>query len=166
MLPQSVSNNPLNMAAGFEGYTLEPVATPTLSMYNKQLGPIISESTPRVSDYRFENVDIEKEQLVEPRLDALCLSAAMSHLTMIEPYIASYWQHVDLLTPVIHRGTFDPAANILVSTAMAALGTQYHNSATARQKGVELHDYCKKTIDHVSCPPSILRIFELTKFSV
>jgi hypothetical protein len=96
---------------------------------------------------------------MEPQLAALYISATMAHLAPLEPYISSYWQFFDAIFPVIHRGSFDPTANTILSSAMAAIGTQYHNTAAARQKGIELNDYCRKTIDHVSSLALVLVCF-------
>jgi hypothetical protein len=145
----------------FEAYGVEPVGIPALSMYSKPLPPVFSESTSRVPDFGMGGVDNNMKPLMEPQLEALCIS--MAHLTPLDDYIATYWQTFHTVCPIIHRGTFDPMENILLSSAVAAMGTQYHNTAAARQKGAELNDYCRRTIDRVSLTVSILNLFVLTE---
>lgn len=120
---------------------------------------VFSESTPRVSDSRVGGIDIQMKPLMEQQLEALQISATMAHLTPLDDYISTYWHTFHTFCPIIHRGAFDPAANILLSSAIAAIGTQYHNTAAARQKGVELNDYCRRTIDLVSVASLILGIY-------
>ena len=72
-----------------------------------------------------------------------------SHL---DPYIDTYWESFHQLFPIVHRGTFSSSEDTLLSSAMAAIGTQYHGSPAARQKGMELNEYCRKSIDLVSVP--------------
>ncbi|KIN06531.1 hypothetical protein OIDMADRAFT_155773, partial [Oidiodendron maius Zn] len=88
--------------------------------------------------------------LMEQQLEALQISATMAHLIPLDDYISTYWQTFHVLFPIVHRGTFNPAANFLLSSAVAAIGTQYHNTAAARQKGVDLNEYCRRSIDLLS----------------
>jgi len=71
-------------------------------------------------------------------------------LSHLDPYLETYWESFHQKLPIIHRGTFDYTEDTLLSSAMAAIGTQYHDSTAARQKGMELNEFCKRGIDHVS----------------
>jgi hypothetical protein len=163
MTRPSVSQQLLDVTNSLDPFYMDSVGTPTLSIFSKPLASVLSESTSRVSESRLAGVDVKTKQLMEPQLEALYISATMAHLAPLEPYISSYWQLFDAIFPVIHRGSFDPTANIILSSAMAAIGTQYHSTAAARQKGIELNDYCRKTIDHVSFLDLVLVCFKLTK---
>ena len=150
MTTSGVSHTLSDIPNPFEGYGVEPVGVPALSMYSKPLPSVFSESTPRVPDFRMGGVDINTKPLMEQQLEPWCISATMAYLTPLDDYISTYWQTFHTVCPIIHRGTFDPMENVLLSSAVAAMGTQYHNTAAARQKGVELNDSCRRTIDLVS----------------
>ena len=143
----------------FEGYSVGGVGMPAVPMDIKPLSPVFSESTPQVSDSRVGGINIQMKPLMEQQLEALQISATMAHLIPLDDYISTYWQTFHALFPIVHRGTFNPASNFLLSSAVAAIGTQYHNTATARQKGVDLNDYCRRSIDLVSVPSLILDPF-------
>lgn len=149
MTPLGVSNTLLDAPISFERFSVEPMETPALSMYSKSMASAFSTPTPRVSDFRLGSVDVKLKPLMEQHLEALRICETMTHLTPLNEYISSYWQSFHPLSPMIHRGTFNPTENILLSSAMAAIGTQYHNTPAARQKGAELNEYCKKSIDLV-----------------
>jgi hypothetical protein len=80
----------------------------------------------------------------------------------VETYLSSYWQNFHRLFPIIHRPTFDRTEDNLLKTAMAAIGTQYHDSPEARAKGAELNEACRRRIDLVGFP--ILGTSELSVF--
>ena len=149
MTPSSLSRHLLDVPSSnsFGGYYMESVGTPALSTYSKPLAQIFSASPSRISDSRLGGIDIKRKEFVEPQLG---MSSINAHLAHLDPYLSSYWHSFDQHFPIIHRGTFDPAENNLLTFAMAAIGTQYRNTIEARQKGVELNDYCRKNIDHVS----------------
>ena len=67
----------------------------------------------------------------------------------LDAYISSYWQYFNPLWPIIHRATFDPTEDNLLSSAMAAIGTQYHSTPDVRSKGSELNETCRKGIELV-----------------
>lgn len=67
----------------------------------------------------------------------------------LDNYLSSYWQYFHPLFPIVHRPTFDHTDDSLLRTAMAAIGTQYHDSLEARSKGSELNEACRKGIDLV-----------------
>jgi hypothetical protein len=146
----------------FEGYSLEGVGTPAVSIYSKPLVTGYSELAPRMSDVRMGGIDIQRKPLMEQQLEALRISATMGqmgHITPLDDYLSTYWQTFHTRFPIVHQSTFDPASNILLSAAVAAIGTQYHNTAAARQKGVDLNDYCRKNIDLVSMLASMVDIY-------
>jgi hypothetical protein len=149
MTPSSLSRHLLDVPSSnsFGGYYMESVGTPALSTYSKPLAQIFSASPSRISDSRLGGIDFKRKEFVEPQLG---MSSINAHLAHLDPYLSSYWHSFDQHFPIIHRGTFDPAENNLLTFAMAAIGTQYRNTIEARQKGVELNDYCRKNIDHVS----------------
>jgi hypothetical protein len=94
--------------------------------------------------------DMKKEpeptELVALDTDTRSISPPGSAL---DAYMSSYWQYFDPLWPIIHRATFDPTKDSLLSSAMAAIGTQYHSTQDARSWGYELNEACKKEIELV-----------------
>ena len=136
---------------------MESVGTPALPTYNKPLAQIFSASPTRISDPGLAGIDRRKD-VVESQslgsLGTLTISSPASYqtqLAQLDGYISSYWQFFDICFPIVHRGTFDPTEDSLLSSAMAAMGTQFHDTPEARQKGVELNEYCRKSIGLVSC---------------
>jgi hypothetical protein len=166
MAAPNVSCPLFDLSNAFEEYSMESMDTPVLSSYSKPLASDFSGASPRTPNASFGGGDFKTKQLMEPQLEALCISATMEHIAPLDPYITSYWESCNTFFPIIHRGTFDPTENGLLSSAMAALGTQYHNTAAARQKGVELNDYCRKSIDLVSFLVLVLGVSVLTTHSV
>jgi hypothetical protein len=73
-----------------------------------------------------------------------------TQLAQLDDYISTYWQILDSLFPIIHHGTFDSTVDSLLSSAMAAMGSQYHDTPEARQRGIELNEYCRKSIGLVN----------------
>jgi hypothetical protein len=139
----------------FVAYYMEPVVgTPALTTYDKPLAQLFPATTPGVSSSGLGGIEHQK---VEPPHHFGALSIA-SDITASYPmqsskqdvYIESYWKSFHVLFPIVHQGTFDPTANDLLTNAIAAIGTQYHDSAEARKEGMEMNEYCKKSIDHVS----------------
>lgn len=124
--------------------------SPLTTMYSKTVASGFLESTPRGPDFGMAGVELKIKPLMEQQLETLRISATMEHLLPLHEYITTYWQKFHTGCPIIHRNTFDPMENIILSSAMAAIGTQYHNTATARAKGAELNDYCRTNIGLVS----------------
>lgn len=71
---------------------------------------------------------------------------SQSAISNLEIYLSLYWENFDKLFPLIHRGTYIKNQNLLLTFAMAAIGTQYRPDPEARYHGVEFHVYCAKTI--------------------
>lgn len=158
MTPPTSTRQLLDVPNAFGAYYMESVGTPALPTYNKPMAQIFSASPTRISDPGLASIDRRKD-MVEPQslgsLGTLTMSSSASYqtqLAQLDGYISSYWQSFDNLFPIIHRGTFDPTEDSLLSSAMAAMGTQYHDSPEARQRGVELNEYCRKSISMVSWP--------------
>jgi hypothetical protein len=152
--PPSLSRQP-DIPIPFGGDYMESVGTPALTTYGRPLAQDFSASTSQESDPRLGGADIKRKEWTEPRLGTLYMSARMVHSAPLDdPYMSSYWEHFDRLFPIVHRGTFDTTENSLLSSAMAAIGTQYYNTTDARRKGIELNHLCRGNINHVSLPGS------------
>jgi hypothetical protein len=169
MTPPTSTRQLLDVPNAFGGYYMESVGTPALSTYSKPLAQLFSASPSRVSDPGLASID-RRQKLESPQqLGAMSLNSTLNipyipQLPQIDNYISSYWEAFDPLCPIIHRGTFDPAEDTLLSKAMAAIGTQYHDNADARQSGIELNKYCRESIDHVSpLLPDLTSKFPLIK---
>jgi len=153
MAPRQLLDVPNN---SFVGFYLEPsVGTPALPTYNKPLAQLFPASSTRISDSRLGSIDGRQKLEPSQQFGALNISSDMTsgyplQSTQQDIYIESYWKSFHQLFPVVHRETFDPAANDLLTNAIAAIGTQYHDSPEARREGMEMNEYCKKSIDHVS----------------
>jgi hypothetical protein len=151
MTPPSSTRQLLDVPGSF-GYYMESVGIPAaLPAYNKPMAQLFPASPTRVSDTGLASIDGRKD--MDSRslgsLGSLTISSQASYqtqLAQLDGYICSYWQFFDNLFPIIHRGTFDLTEDSLLSSAMAAMGTQYHDTPEARQKGVELNEYCRKSI--------------------
>ena len=132
-------------------------AVPT---YTKPMAQIFPASPARSTDSGM--VEINGLQKLQPSHHPIASAMQSSYLlqhqqqqqqsTHLDPYIETYWESFHQLFPIVHRGTFNSSEDALLSSAMAAIGTQYHSSTAARQKGMELNEFCKKSIDHVSIP--------------
>jgi len=156
MTPPTSSRQLLGVPNSFGGYFLESVGTPALSTYNKPMAQLFPAS-PAVSDPGLAVVNGRQKmdssrQLGTLNIGATTTSSYPSQLSELDRYISSYWNSFDQLYPIIHRPTFDSTEDTLLRSAMAAIGTQYHDSIEARQRGIELNEYCRKSIDLVSYP--------------
>lgn len=110
-------------------------------------------STPRFSNNSGLEIFRGKTELVESQqLGTFALSSVSTFQPQpsFEIYLSSYWQSFHQLFPIIHQPTFDSTQSNLLTSAMAAIGTQYHDSPEARAKGAELNEFCKKGIE--LCP--------------
>jgi hypothetical protein len=155
MTPPSSSRQLLDIPNAFGGYYMESVGTPTLSTYNKPLAQLFSASPSRVSDPGLASIDRRRsKELVGDSQLALTAGSTMASSyqtqTQLDVYLSSYWQSFHQLFPIIHHPTFDPIEDSLLTSAMAAIGTQYHDTLEARATGSELNEACRKGIDLVS----------------
>ncbi|TVY82717.1 Zinc finger protein [Lachnellula suecica] len=154
MTPPS-RNQLLDVPNSYGGYYMESVGTPALSTYVKPTAQLSPASSSRVSDTGLASINaprVVKAQL--GRLNATT-SLTSNYQTPPQPqldiYITSYWQHFHILFPILHRPTFSRTEdNQLLSSALAAIGTQYHNTPEARTTGSELNELCRKAIE--ICP--------------
>lgn len=154
--PVSARAQLLNIPTSIEGfYNMDSsVGTPTLPTFSKPFAQNFPASTtPRYSNNSGLEILRGKKELVEPQQLS---SFAVNTTTTFQPqpsydeYLDSYWQSFHQSFPVIHQPTFDSTQSNLLTSAMAAIGTQYHDSPEARAKGAELNEYCKKGIELVS----------------
>ncbi|PBP16048.1 hypothetical protein BUE80_DR013235 [Diplocarpon rosae] len=138
----------------YGGFLLETVGTPALSTYHKPLAQYFPANPSRTSNPGLDNLG-RKKGLVESHKLGTLLTTTTPALQHPQPeididlnlYLCSYWQTFHSLFPIVHQPTFDLIEHNLLKSAMAAIGTQYHNSAEARARGSELNEYCKKTIE-------------------
>lgn len=152
--PTSIPQTLLAGPNSFDGFGAVHLGmSPLTTMYSKALAPGFLESTTRGPNFGMAGVELKIKPLMEQQLETLRISATMEHLLPLNEYISTYWQTFHTICPIIHRGTFDPMENIILSSAVAAIGTQYHSTAAAREKGAELNDYCRRNIDLVSLIP-------------
>lgn len=155
MTPPPSTRQLLDVPNSFGGYYMESVGTPaTISTYNKPMAHLFQASSSRVSDTGLGSID-RRQKLGSPQQSEavnslLALNTSYPHAYQLDAYITTYWDEFDQIYPIIHRGTFDPIEDTLLTSAMAAIGTQYHYSVEARQRGVELNKYCRESIGHVS----------------
>lgn len=155
MTPQ-VPTRLLDMTNSMYTY-IEPVGTPTtLSTYNKPTAHPFQASPSRISDAAIGGHDSQQKfdtphQLGGTLNSVLALGPSYPPQSpQLDAYIRSYWEASDQITPIIHRATFDPAEDPLLTSAMAAIGTQYHDNVEDRERGIELNKYCRESIEHVS----------------
>jgi hypothetical protein len=152
MTPPSRRHQLLDVPGGsFGGIYVESVGTPALSTYIKPLAQHFPASASRISDSGFGGTTRRpKEMLLEMfNIDATAI-ASYGAPPQLDSYLSSYWLYFHPLFPIVHRPTFDRTEDSLLRIAMAAIGTQYHDSPEARMKGSELNEACRKGIDLVS----------------
>ena len=160
MTPPTSTPQLLDVPNTFGTHYMDSVGTPALPTYNKSMSQFLLACPLQLSDPELASMDGQKDMVEQQSLGSLgtmTMSLPISYqtqLAQLDSYIISYWQSFDYKLPIIHRGTFDATEDRLLSSAMAALGTQYKNSPEARQRGVELNDYCRKSIGLVSCHDS------------
>ena len=152
MTPPSRGHQLLDVPNGaFGGLYMESVGSPALSTYMKPLAQHFSASVPRVSDAGFASVSRRPKEMP---LELFNMDTTMMSLFGSQPqldtYISSYWKYFHPLFPIIHRPTAERTEDNLLKIAMAAIGTQYHDSYEARTKGSELNEACRKGIELVS----------------
>jgi hypothetical protein len=152
MTPPSRGHHLLDVPGGsFGGIYVESVGTPALSTYSKPLAQHFSASAPRISDSGLASTSRRPKEMVLGifNTDTTTMSSYGAQ-PQLEIYLSSYWQHFHRFFPIIHRPTFDRIEDNILRTAIAAIGTQYHDSPDARAKGSELNEACRKGIDRVS----------------
>ncbi|KAH9223689.1 hypothetical protein DL95DRAFT_101710 [Leptodontidium sp. 2 PMI_412] len=149
--PISSRGQLLDVPNSYGNFFMDTVGTPALSTYiSKPLAQHFPASPSRTSN---PGLDIHrgKKELVESHhlgtFPINTTSAFQQSQPQLDLYISSYWQSFNGFFPIIHRPTFDLIEHNLLKSAMAAIGTQYHDSYEARVKGTELNEYCKKTIE-------------------
>ncbi|TVY56525.1 Zinc finger protein klf1 [Lachnellula cervina] len=152
MTPPS-RNQLLGVPSSYGGYTyMESVGTPALSTYNKPIAQLSSASPSRVSNAGLASINAPRAKTQLGRINAnstiITNYQAQPHL---DTYLISYWQHFHSLFPIVHRPTFiSNEDNHLLTSAMAAIGSQYQNTPEARTAGSELNELCRKSFD--LCP--------------
>lgn len=151
MTPPSRGPQLLDVPGGsFGGIYMESVGTPALSTYIKPLAQHFPASAPRISDSGLASaIRGPKEMVLELFNIDTAMMASYGAQPQLDIYLSSYWQYFHPLFPIIHRPTFDRTDDNLLKIAMAAIGTQYYDSAEARTKGSELNEACRKGIDLV-----------------
>lgn len=136
------------------GYYMESVGNPHTSTYNEYLAQTFLPASPsRLSDPRLAVIDRRSKELVgSQQLDTLMnietviSSPSQSAISNLDTYLSLYWNNFDKLFPLIHRGTYIQNQNLLLTFAMAAIGTQYHTDPEARNHGVDFNAYCTNII--------------------
>jgi hypothetical protein len=154
MTPPSRGHQLLDVPSGaFGGLYMESVGTPALSTYIKPLAQHFSASTPRLRDAGLASMTRRPKEMPLDlfNIDTTMISSFGSQ-PQLDTYLSSYWKYFHPLFPIIHRPTFDRTEDNLLKIAMAAIGTQYHDSYEARVKGSELNEACRKGIELVSWP--------------
>ncbi|TVY43321.1 Zinc finger protein [Lachnellula subtilissima] len=152
MTPPS-RNQLLDVPNSYGAYTyMESVGTPALSTYNKSIAQLSSASPSRVSNAGLGSINPPRAKKQLGRINAsstiMTNYQAQPHLNT---YLISYWQHFHALFPIVHRPSFiSNEDNHLLTSAMAAIGSQYQNTPEARTAGSELNELCRKSFD--LCP--------------
>ncbi|KAK6600663.1 hypothetical protein H4I95_07645 [Botrytis cinerea] len=135
-------------------YTPLELGNPHTSTYNEYLAQTFLPASPsRLSDPRLAVIDRRSKELVgSQQLDTLMnietviSSPSQSAISNLDTYLSLYWNNFDKLFPLIHRGTYIQNQNLLLTFAMAAIGTQYHTDPEARNHGVDFNAYCTNII--------------------
>ncbi|CAG8976305.1 hypothetical protein HYALB_00005711 [Hymenoscyphus albidus] len=135
----------LDVPSPFRRYNMETVGTPTLSTNSKPISQAFPASSSRIPNPRLAGINA-------PREDELAVfSSTSTNLEQQTPSldlcIDSYWQNFHPLLPFIHRPTYNTVEGSLLTSAIAAIGTQYHNTPEARARGTELNEFCRGSIE-------------------
>ncbi|RDL37949.1 uncharacterized protein BP5553_05382 [Venustampulla echinocandica] len=138
---------------------MESVGTPALSPYSKPMSQVFSASPSRVSESRLAGIPAsrQKEQLAAMNNGISTISDCQPP-PQLDIYINSYWDNFHPFFPIIHRQTSEPIKDNLLTSALAAIGTQYHDTTEARVIGSELNESCRKGIGH--CPTWTLQTMQ------
>ncbi|PVH80575.1 hypothetical protein DL98DRAFT_187095 [Cadophora sp. DSE1049] len=149
--PISSRGQLLDVPNSYGNFFMETVGTPALSTYiSKPLAQHFPASPSRTSNPGLDILRGKKDLVESHYLGTFPInttSAFQQSQPHVDIYISSYWQSFNSFFRIIHRPTFDLIDHNLLKSAMAAIGTQYHDSPEARAKGTELNDYCKKNIE-------------------
>lgn len=133
------------------GYNMELVGTPTLSSPHKPLAQSLL-SAPRTRSIRSKFTEFGARDIA--LVDAQHLDRNSSDLNAVQAekvdhYITSYQTHLEPVYSIIHPETYAHHISGLARDAMAALGSQYHNTPEDRDYGSQLHESCMETIPSV-----------------
>jgi hypothetical protein len=151
---------------------MESVGTPALSTYCKPFGrlsrdwmtknrlplepyakPLQHPREPEIdlttTSRRQQELGTDSYGMGSPNLDGQ-LNTLSQRRTQLDGYISRYWTSFHQYFPIIHQPTFDRASDMLLTTAIAAIGTQYFDTPEVRASGIELNEACRKKIDLVS----------------
>jgi hypothetical protein len=71
-------------------------------------------------------------------------------LASVPDYVEVYWQKFHQLYPIVHRATFESAAEDVLRYAMAAVASQYLDTKEDRLRGSQLHEYAWQELRRVS----------------
>jgi hypothetical protein len=138
----------LDVPNSYGRYLMESVGTPTPSTNSKPISQVFS-AAPRIPNagLAIANASREKEQLATFSCAPTIPEYQDQALAL---YINSYWLDFHPLFPFIHRPTYNTVEGSLLTTAIAAIGTQYHDTPEARIRGTEMNELCRRGIDQVS----------------
>jgi hypothetical protein len=145
--PMSLAQH-LDVPNPYGRYLMESVGTPTPSTNSKPISQVFSAAS-RVPNagLAIANASREEEQLATLN----CAPTIPDHQAQaLDLYINSYWLDFHPLFPIIHRPTHNTVEGSLLTTAIAAIGTQYHHTPEARIRGTEMNEFCRRGIDQVS----------------
>ncbi|KAG9247981.1 hypothetical protein BJ878DRAFT_552490 [Calycina marina] len=152
--PGMISNMPARMweipnHGGAQYGELSAVGISTLPTFTKSPAQSFPASLSRNAEAEMVENMRRQKMVSSHQSTASTMNSSYPHqIYGLELYIDTYWESFHQMYPIIHRGTFSPSEDSLLSSAMAAIGTQYHSSAAARQKGMELNEHCRKRIEH------------------
>ncbi|KAI0007927.1 hypothetical protein F4779DRAFT_642525 [Xylariaceae sp. FL0662B] len=76
----------------------------------------------------------------------------------IPKYLDVYWKRFDTLYPLVHRKSFETAANGVLRCAMAAIGTQFLRGKEDRIRGSYLHEFAWEEVKR--CPQWNVQIMQ------
>ncbi|KAK6605065.1 hypothetical protein H4I96_05647 [Botrytis cinerea] len=133
---------------------MSPPSRQLLDVPAYNLGDIIWNHVPfAIIRPRLAVIDRRSKELVgSQQLDTLMnietviSSPSQPAISNLDTYLSLYWNNFDKLFPLIHRGTYIQNQNLLLTFAMAAIGTQYHTDPEARNHGVDFNAYCTNII--------------------
>lgn len=77
------------------------------------------------------------------------LSGTAAPRSLVDKYIGVYWLFYDPLWPLVHCQGYGSQTSVLLSLAMAAIGSQHCDHASDRRHGADLFAACTSMIDHV-----------------
>lgn len=143
----------LDVPNSYGGYAyMESVGTPALSTYKRTVAQLLAASPSRASSAGLASINAPRAKTQLGRINSnTSLMSTHQAQPQLDTYLTSYWQRFHPSFPIVHRPTLNPTEdNHLITYAMAAIGTQYHNIPEARTLGFELNEHCRRSIDIVS----------------